>query len=221
GMGGDDRHGGRRDGVVPHVRMKGRAALWLIGAISVGVVLLVAFLLLGHRRDAAIAPTVAALPLLNACLNATSAALLTAGYLFIRDKRVAAHRACMVSALVASSLFLVSYVTYHALAGSRPFGGQGWVRRVYFPLLVSHVILAAAIVRLARVRGPPAPRTCGSSGGFAAAIESWGRSRRGPSRPLRLIYSRSARSTVTAWPPSLTRSPTTRTRTTPPRAEAW
>src|SRR5206468_4440311 len=102
GMGGDDRHGGRRDGVVPHVGMKDRAALWLIGAISVGVVLLVAFLLLGHRRDAAIAPTVAALPLLNACLNATSAALLTAGYLFIRDKRVAAHRACMVSALVAS-----------------------------------------------------------------------------------------------------------------------
>ncbi|PYM64263.1 MAG: DUF420 domain-containing protein [Candidatus Rokuibacteriota bacterium] len=148
-MGGDDRHGGRRDGVVPHVGMKDRAALWLIGAISVGVVLLVAFLLLGHRRDAAIAPTVAALPLLNACLNATSAALLTAGYLFIRDKRVAAHRACMVSALVASSLFLVSYVTYHALAGSRPFGGQGWVRRVYFPLLVSHVVLAAAIVPLA------------------------------------------------------------------------
>ena len=129
--------------------MSDRAALGLIGAISLGVVLLVAYLLLGHRPDAAIASGVAALPLLNACLNATSAALLTAGYVFIRDKRVAAHRACMVSALVASILFLVSYVTYHALAGSRPFGGQGWVRLVYFPLLVSHVVLAAVIVPLA------------------------------------------------------------------------
>ena len=129
--------------------MSDRAARWLIGAISLGIVALVATLLLGHRRDAAIAPGVAALPLLNACLNATSAALLTVGYVFIRDKRVAAHRACMLSALVASILFLVSYVTYHALAGSRPFGGQGWVRLVYFPLLVSHVVLAAVIVPLA------------------------------------------------------------------------
>ena len=129
--------------------MSDRAALGLIGAISLGVVLLVAYLLLGHRPDAVIASGVAALPLLNACLNATSAALLTAGYVFIRDKRVAAHRACMVSALVASILFLVSYVTYHALAGSRPFAGTGWIRLVYYPMLVSHIVLAAAIVPLA------------------------------------------------------------------------
>ena len=126
-----------------------RAARWLVGAISLGVVALVAYLLLGHRREAAIPPEVAALPLLNACLNATSAALLTVGYLFIRGKHVAAHRACMVSALVASILFLVSYVAYHSLAGSRPFGGRGWVRLVYFPLLTSHVVLAAVIVPLA------------------------------------------------------------------------
>ena len=90
-----------------------------------------------------------ALPLLNACLNATSAALLSAGWIFIRRKRVTAHKTCMVSALVVSTLFLVSYVTYHALAGSRPFEGQGWIRLVYFPLLVSHIVLAAAIVPLA------------------------------------------------------------------------
>jgi len=105
-----------------------RAARWLIGAISLAVVVLVAYLLLGHRRESGVVPAVAALPLLNACLNASSAALLTTGYLFIRRKSVSAHRACMVAALVVSSLFLVSYVTYHSLAGSRPFGGQGWVR---------------------------------------------------------------------------------------------
>src|SRR2546427_12467516 len=55
----------------------------------------------------------------------------------------------MVAPLGVPSLFLVSYVTYHSLAGSRPFGGQGWVRLVYFPLLVSHVVLAAVIVPLA------------------------------------------------------------------------
>ncbi len=115
--------------------MSDRAARWLIGAISLAVVVLVAYLLLGHRRESGVVPAVAALPLLNACLNATSAALLTTGYLFIRRKSVSAHRACMVAALVVSSLFLVSYVTYHSLAGSRPCGGQGWVRLVYFPLL--------------------------------------------------------------------------------------
>jgi putative membrane protein len=129
--------------------MSDRAARWLIGAISLAVVLLVAYLLLVHRREAGALPAVAALPLLNACLNATSAALLTAGYLFIRGKRVGAHRTCMLSALVVSTVFLVSYVTYHALAGSRPFGGRGWIRPVYFSLLVSHIVLAAVIVPLA------------------------------------------------------------------------
>src|SRR5438445_8399684 len=117
--------------------------------MSVAIVGLVGDLLLGHQPPSAGPAWVAALPLLNACLNATSAALLSIGWIFIRRRRVAAHKTCMVSALVVSTLFLVSYVTYHSLAGSRPFGGQGWVRLVYFPLLVSHIVLAAAIVPLA------------------------------------------------------------------------
>jgi putative membrane protein len=129
--------------------MSERVARWLIGAISVAVVALVGYLLLVHGGEAGAPPAIGALPLLNACLNATSAALLTAGYFLIRRKRVNAHRACMVSALAVSTLFLVSYVTYHALAGSRPFGGQGWARLVYFPILVSHIVLAAVIVPLA------------------------------------------------------------------------
>lgn len=129
--------------------MSDRAGNVVIGLVSAAVITVVAYLLLGHRPDPGGAPAVAALPLLNACLNATSAALLTAGYVSIRRKRVTAHKTCMVSALVVSTLFLVSYVTYHALAGSRPFPGRGLVRLVYFPLLISHVVLAAAIVPLA------------------------------------------------------------------------
>src|SRR5262249_52311881 len=78
-----------------------------------------------------------------------SAGLLTAGFVFIRRRRIAAHVACMLAAFVVSTLFLLSYVTYHYHAGSRPFTGQGWIRPVYFALLITHVVLAASIVPLA------------------------------------------------------------------------
>ena len=132
--------------------MRDRLALQIIGAVSLAVVLVVGYLVVGRRpeSDSALGVT-AFLPLVNACLNSTSAALLTAGYVFIRRRSVTAHKMCMVSALVVSTLFLVSYVTYHSLAGSRPFGGQGWIRAVYFPLLISHIVLAAVIVPLALV----------------------------------------------------------------------
>jgi putative membrane protein len=126
-----------------------RAAPAVILVVSAAVVAVVGYLLLGHRPGPGAAPAVAALPLLNACLNATSAALLTLGFAFIRGKRVAAHRACMLAAFAVSILFLGSYVTYHALAGSRPFAGTGWLRAVYLPLLVSHIVLAALIVPFA------------------------------------------------------------------------
>jgi putative membrane protein len=123
-----------------------RVALPLIGVVSLVVVLVVAFLLLGHVPGRGGRDDVTALPAVNALLNGASAALLVAGWRFIRRRRVAAHRACMLAAFCVSVLFLVSYVTYHALAGSRPFLGQGWVRWVYFPILVSHIVLAAAMV---------------------------------------------------------------------------
>ena len=95
------------------------------------------------------------LPTLNAALNGTSAVLLALGYLFIRRKKVDLHKACMVSAFVISTLFLVSYLFYHYHAGSKPFPGEGWTRPVYFAILISHVMLATttlplAIVTLAR-----------------------------------------------------------------------
>ncbi|MFQ5718879.1 MAG: DUF420 domain-containing protein [Acidobacteriota bacterium] len=89
--------------------------------------------------------SVASLPLIDACLNATSAILLLAGRRFIRQGHIAAHRACMISAVVTSTAFLACYLTYHALEGSTAFTGTGWTRPAYFTLLISHTLLAAAV----------------------------------------------------------------------------
>jgi uncharacterized membrane protein YozB (DUF420 family) len=87
-------------------------------------------------------------PALNAALNGTSFALLTAGYTFIRRKQVMRHRICMGSAVVTSSIFLVSYLYYHWHVGSVRFQGTGWVRPLYFTILLSHTLLAASLVVL-------------------------------------------------------------------------
>ena len=86
------------------------------------------------------------LPALNATLNAISFGFLVSGYVFIRRGRRVAHRNCMVGALITSALFLTSYVIYHFNVGSVPFQKMGWIRTVYFAVLIPHVILAAAIV---------------------------------------------------------------------------
>jgi len=91
------------------------------------------------------------LPTLNATLNALSGVLLTTGYLMIRRRRIAAHRACMLAAFTASVLFLTSYLIYHANTGSRPFPGYGPIRVAYFTILISHIILAATILPMAIV----------------------------------------------------------------------
>ncbi|HYJ93491.1 MAG TPA: DUF420 domain-containing protein [Vicinamibacterales bacterium] len=93
--------------------------------------------------------TISDLPALNATLNGIAAILLVTGYLFIKQGRRRQHQWCMLGALTTSALFLVSYVTYHLHAGSRPFPGQGPIRVVYFAILITHVILAAVIVPLA------------------------------------------------------------------------
>jgi len=94
---------------------------------------------------------ISALPAVNAILNGTSALLLVSGYLLIRRRKVTAHRACMVTAFVVSTIFLMSYLTLRYYAGMTRFAGQGWIRPVYFTILVSHTVLAATIVPLALV----------------------------------------------------------------------
>jgi|SRR6516225_10987925 uncharacterized membrane protein YozB (DUF420 family) len=82
----------------------------------------------------------------NAALNGTSAILIGAGVYFIKRKNIPAHKACMMAALGVSSLFLASYLTYHYNVGSVRFTKQGWIRDVYFPLLLSHTALAAVVL---------------------------------------------------------------------------
>ena len=86
------------------------------------------------------------LPALNATLNGVATVFLVAGYVLIRRRRIAAHRASMLAAVAASALFLISYVIYHANAGSKPFTGTGPIRALYFFILLTHIVLAAAIV---------------------------------------------------------------------------
>ncbi|HXU12574.1 MAG TPA: DUF420 domain-containing protein [Candidatus Binatia bacterium] len=98
------------------------------------------------------------LPALNALLNGTCAVLLVAGYICIRGRRITAHRACMLLALLTSALFLASYLTYHAHVGSVPYQGTGWVRSVYLTILATHTILAMTVVPLALVTAGRAVR---------------------------------------------------------------
>jgi uncharacterized membrane protein YozB (DUF420 family) len=91
------------------------------------------------------------LPTINACLNAISAVLLVRAYILIRRKEVEQHRRTMLAAFCTSSLFLICYLVYHySIGGSRPFGHEGTsLRTVYFAILITHTILAAAVPVLA------------------------------------------------------------------------
>ena len=95
--------------------------------------------------------TVHDLPAVNATLNALSGVLLLAGYLLIRARRIEAHRRCMLAAFATSALFLACYLVYHYEVGSVPFTRQGIVRPIYFSILITHVVLAAAVPPLALV----------------------------------------------------------------------
>ncbi len=115
-----------------------------------------------------IAEQYAFFPALNASLNGTSAVLLLSGRILIARGRMAAHRACMIAAVVASALFLACYLFFHFEVGNIRFLGEGWARPVYFAILISHVTLAIVIVPLAIItltrglQGPirPASRDC-------------------------------------------------------------
>ena len=95
--------------------------------------------------------TISDLPTVNATLNTISTIFLTVGFLMIRRRKIVAHRNCMIAAFVVSGLFLTSYLIYHYHAGSTPFEGSGWIRSVYFAVLIPHIILAATILPLALI----------------------------------------------------------------------
>jgi putative membrane protein len=95
--------------------------------------------------------TVTDLPAVNATLNATAAVLLVVGLALIRRKRIEAHKRVMLAALGVSVLFLASYLVYHYNVGSVKFTRQDWTRPLYFAILISHTVLAAAVPFLAIV----------------------------------------------------------------------
>jgi len=103
-----------------------RLAAWVIGALTaivIGAIAIVIYVPRGGHADGS-----SWLPEINASLNGTAAVLLSTGYVFIRRRRVAAHRECMIAAFAASSLFLITYLTHHARVGSIAFHGAAWLR---------------------------------------------------------------------------------------------
>lgn len=93
-------------------------------------------------------PALHSLPAVNAALNGLSAVFLVCGFAFIRNRKIKPHEFCMLAAFTCSTIFLISYLYFHFHAGVIRFGGQGWIRPVYFALLISHTILAIVIVPL-------------------------------------------------------------------------
>lgn len=114
--------------------------------LSAAALSLLAWLLLFHRGIEGTTLDLRFMPGVNAVLNGTAAVLLVAGWVAIKQRRPDIHRYLMVSAFVASALFLVGYLAYHSVHGDTKFGGVGAVRTIYFVILISHVLLSVGIV---------------------------------------------------------------------------
>ena len=128
--------------------MSERTLSLMVYSLSIIVVILVAFMLFVPQAITIEGLNVMVLPKLNAYINSACTVLLTLGYFFIRNKRIAAHRMMMMSAFGLSILFLLSYVTYHSQAPSTSFGGEGIIRMIYFTILISHISLDRKSTRL-------------------------------------------------------------------------
>lgn len=128
---------------VPVVKQKG--ADRFINSVSIVIPLVVA-ILLGIRQKVDLGDWTTYLPHLNGLINTATSLLLLLGLYFIRRRNVIAHRRTMLTAFTFGSVFLVSYVLYHLSNESTPFGGQGWIRPVYYFLLVSHIILSVVVL---------------------------------------------------------------------------
>jgi putative membrane protein len=133
----------------PLARVSDRSFYVFAGLISVTALGIIAYILLLRGGTPQAGLDLRFLPAVNAVLNALAASLLTAGYVAIRSRRPQLHQYCMMAAFVASSLFLIGYLSYHAVHGDTRFTGVGPIRIFYFSVLVSHVILSMSIVPLA------------------------------------------------------------------------
>jgi putative membrane protein len=124
-----------------------RAFFTFNAILSSVAVAFIAFILLRERTAGS--PDLSFMPAVNACFNALSAACLVAGYVAIRQKKIALHRLLMVTAFASSSIFLVGYLSYHYVHGDTHYRGVGPIRIAYFALLISHILLSLSVVPLA------------------------------------------------------------------------
>ncbi len=124
-----------------------RAFFTFNAILSSVAVAFIAFILVRERSGDG--PDLSFMPAVNACFNALSALFLVLGYVAIRRKKIAVHRLLMVTAFACSSLFLVGYLSYHYVHGDTKFHGVGFIRPVYFTLLISHILLSLSVVPLA------------------------------------------------------------------------
>ena len=133
--------------LVPASESPSKSVIVTIGELSILVAAFLIWLIYFKGRVAA-PGWVATLPAANAAFNSLSATCLLAGYLRIRRKQQAAHKRFMLAAAGFSALFLVSYITYHSFHGDTRFPGHGWVRPVYFTILISHIGLSMVALPL-------------------------------------------------------------------------
>ena len=125
-----------------------KKAITTILIVSGAAFLFLLYLLYVNDSAGASSNWVQELPALNAFLNSITTVLILSGYVAIRKKRFKVHMRFMLTAFITSSLFLVSYLVYHHYAGDTPFPGQGFIRPIYFAILISHIILSAFVVPL-------------------------------------------------------------------------
>ncbi|GAB4052304.1 DUF420 domain-containing protein [Spirosoma foliorum] len=117
----------------------------VINALALAIPLAVA-VLLGIRQKVDLGDWTTYLPHINGIINSLTTVLLLMGFYFIKQKNIEAHKRTMLAAFTLGSLFLISYVLYHLTNESTPFGGQGWIRPVYYFLLISHIVLSVVVV---------------------------------------------------------------------------
>ncbi len=125
-----------------------KKATFIILAVSVAALLLLVGVIYGHGRATEAPSWVSFLPALNASLNATSAVFLVLAFAAIRRRDVVTHSRRVLVSLGASALFLVSYLVYHSVHGDSPFPGTGLIRPIYFFILITHIVLSAAVLPL-------------------------------------------------------------------------
>ena len=147
-----DDHSSFSDSLPTSVRalegIDARKALGLILAVSAAALLFLVWLIYFKAPAAAQVAWVSNLSAVNAALNSLSTVFLLLGFREIRARNFAKHMRFMIAAFITSALFLVSYIVYHHFVGDTPFTGQGFIRPVYFFILISHIVLSIFVVPL-------------------------------------------------------------------------